>query len=133
MNWLGDIADIARSLGLKRVGSEYKGPCPECGGNDRFHIQRGKKHPIVMHCRHGCTFSTLAKHMRDRGLVTEDEYDREEYRQRKADEVIALKRWTLRVFEDNIKAGYQMSYKDKLKYRNMKKFLEGVDSDPNSL
>lgn len=129
MNWLGDIESVAQSLGLKKKGSEYKGPCPECGGDDRFHIQRGKLHPIVMHCRHGCSFSDLAKEMRDRGLVAKDEYDREEYRQRKADEAIALKRWTLRVYEENIKNGHQMSYKDKIEYRNLKNFLAGVDSN----
>lgn len=131
MNWLGDIVSVAQSLGLKKKGSEYKGPCPipSCGGTDRFHIQRGKLHPIVMHCRHGCSFSDLAKEMRDRGLVAKDEYDREEYRQRKADEAIALKRWTLRVYEENIKNGHQMSYKDKIEYRNLKNFLAGVDSN----
>ena len=133
MNWLGDIASVAQSLGLKKKGNEYKGPCVLCGGDDRFHIQRGKVHPIVMHCRHGCSFSDLAKEMCDRGLVAKDEYDREEYRQRKADEVIALKRWTLRVYEENIKAGHQMHYKDRLEYNNLKKFLQGVDNDPNSL
>ena len=135
MNWLGDIASIAQSLGLKKKGSEYKGPCPmpNCGGTDRFHIQRGKVHPIVMHCRHGCSFSDLAREMRDRGLVAKDEYDREEFRQRKADEAIALKRWTLRVFEENIKAGHQMHYKDRLEYNNLKKFLAGVDKDNFSL
>lgn len=136
MNWLGDIASIAQSLGLKKKGREYKGPCPisSCGGTDRFHIQRGTRgQEIVMHCRHGCKFPDLAREMRNRGLVAKDDYDREEYRQRKADEVIALKRWTLRVFEENIKAGHQMHYKDRLEYNNLKKFLQGVDSDPNSL
>ena len=129
MNWLGDIVSVAHSLGLKKKGSEWAGPCVECGGHDRFSIKRGRLHPIVMHCRHGCTFSTLAKHMRDRGLVAKDEYDREEYRQRKADEAIALKRWTLRVYEENIKNGHQISYKDKIEYRNLKNFLAGVDSN----
>jgi hypothetical protein len=132
MNWLGDITSIAQSLGLKKKGSEYKGPCPECGGNDRFHIQKGRTHPIVMHCRHGCDFSTLAKQMRDRGLVAKDDYDRDEYLKRKQEEAIALKRWTLRVYEENIKAGHQMSYKDKIEYRNLKNFISGVDSNQNS-
>jgi len=29
----------AEQLGLKRMGREYKGPCPVCGGNDRFHLK----------------------------------------------------------------------------------------------
>lgn len=129
LNWLGDIASVAQSLGLRKKGGEWKGACPECGGDDRFHIQKGKVHPIVMHCRHGCDFATLAKHMRGRGLVAKDEYDREDFRLRKADEAIALKRWTLRVFEENIKAGHQMHYKDRLEYNNLRKFLAGVDKD----
>ena len=32
--------EIAKALGLKRSGSEYKGPCPLCGGNDRFHVRQ---------------------------------------------------------------------------------------------
>lgn len=31
---------IAKSLGLKRKGSEYCGPCPLCGGKDRFHVRK---------------------------------------------------------------------------------------------
>ena len=34
---------IAEAHGrLKRVGGEYKGPCPirSCGGTDRFHVRR---------------------------------------------------------------------------------------------
>ena len=34
--------DIARQLGLKKAGREWSGPCPLCGGHDRFHlIDRG--------------------------------------------------------------------------------------------
>lgn len=128
MNWLGDITSIAQSLGLKKKGSEFKGACPCCGGNDRFHIMRGKVHPIVMHCRHGCSVSDLARQMRDRGLLAKDDYDREAYRKRKADEVIAAKRWALSVFEQNIKNGFQMTYKEKMEYRNLKNFIQGVDA-----
>lgn len=37
-------------LGLKRVGAELVGPCPTCGGDDRFAISPKKG---VFHCR-GC-------------------------------------------------------------------------------
>ena len=37
----------AQALGLKRVGAELKGPCPACGGDDRFWVsERG------FFCRH---------------------------------------------------------------------------------
>ena len=39
-----DILDVARRHGvlskLKRIGVEYIGPCPICGGTDRFGINR---------------------------------------------------------------------------------------------
>ena len=34
---------------LKRVGSELKGPCPSCGGDDRFHVKLGE--PYLWGCR----------------------------------------------------------------------------------
>ena len=40
-----------RGIKLKRVGAEYVGPCPLCGGDDRFAINADK---AVWNCR-GCT------------------------------------------------------------------------------
>jgi len=39
-----------RGIPLKRVGSERIGPCPKCGGDDRFSINTSKQ---VFNCR-GC-------------------------------------------------------------------------------
>jgi DNA primase len=39
-----------RGIKLKRVGAEQVGPCPKCGGEDRFSINVKKQ---VFHCR-GC-------------------------------------------------------------------------------
>jgi DNA primase len=39
-----------RGIKLKRTGIEHVGPCPKCGGEDRFAINTGKQ---VFHCR-GC-------------------------------------------------------------------------------
>lgn len=38
-----------RKISLKRAGSEMVGPCPVCGGRDRFgvHVRKG-----IWHCRH---------------------------------------------------------------------------------
>ena len=45
----------------RKSGREWSGPCPLCGGVDRFHVAEGSKGAVVLaHCRHGCTFDTLA-------------------------------------------------------------------------
>jgi len=46
------LAEVAheRGLALKRAGGELVGPCPLCGGRDRFAIHLGKD---AFHCR-GC-------------------------------------------------------------------------------
>lgn len=46
-----DIAQIVDQLciaGLKRAGRELTGPCPQCGGNDRFSVNTSKR---VFNCR----------------------------------------------------------------------------------
>lgn len=45
-----DLVGYARALspGLRRQGSEWVGPCPACGGRDRFSVHPGKG---VFHCR----------------------------------------------------------------------------------
>jgi len=74
MNFKQDIAGVAQALGLKKQGHEYHGPCPCCGGTDRFWIKQGKTKDIVISCRQGCDFADLAKEMYDRGLAERDEY-----------------------------------------------------------
>jgi phage/plasmid primase-like uncharacterized protein len=44
------IGEIAAGLQLRRVGAEFVGPCPVCGGTDRFSIHPGRG---LFHCR-GC-------------------------------------------------------------------------------
>ena len=41
--WAADtLEDWTAALpDLKRRGSEYVGPCPSCGGGDRFHVKAG--------------------------------------------------------------------------------------------
>ena len=74
MNFTQDIAGVAQALGLKKQGHEYHGPCPCCGGTDRFWIKQGKTKDIVISCRQGCDFADLAKEMYDRGLAERDEF-----------------------------------------------------------
>jgi phage/plasmid primase-like uncharacterized protein len=47
-----DISAVAERLGarLKRLGNEHVGPCPKCGGRDRFSVNTKKQ---VFNCR-GC-------------------------------------------------------------------------------
>ena len=45
----------------RRSGQEWKGPCPRCGGHDRFHVAPGSKVSVVAHCRHDCSFSQLSE------------------------------------------------------------------------
>ena len=53
------VQDIVNAAGnLKRVGSQWSGPCPICGGKDRFHVnaEPGNSDQVVLGCRQGCTF-----------------------------------------------------------------------------
>lgn len=54
---LEDWVDALQASGWegRKVGREWKGPCPLCGGTDRFHVGRGTKGAAVLaFCRH-CT------------------------------------------------------------------------------
>lgn len=72
----GDPQSVAEALNLRRSGSEYKGPCPLCGGHDRFHVKAGRSADLLIYCRHGCRFTDIAKHLESRGLVQGDEFVR---------------------------------------------------------
>ena len=60
---LADWLAALRASGWKgrKVGREHVGPCPLCGGEDRFHVREGSKAAIVAGCRRGCTFEELAR------------------------------------------------------------------------
>ena len=47
------VGDWADALGLKRRGRERVGPCPLCGGDDRFHVREGRGGQALVGCR-GC-------------------------------------------------------------------------------
>ena len=53
----------------KRRGREWSGPCPLCGGEDRFHVAQGSRVAVIASCRHGCTFPQLAEHLFPRPLT----------------------------------------------------------------
>ena len=42
----------ARACDLKKEGREWVGPCPLCGGTDRFSVKPGHSREAVIYCRH---------------------------------------------------------------------------------
>lgn len=56
-------ACAARGITLKKVGKQYEGPCPICGGHNRFHVCRGSKQPVVAKCRHGHQYVELRREL----------------------------------------------------------------------
>jgi hypothetical protein len=62
-----DILVVAVNIlgvrGLKRCGSEHVGPCPLCGGRDRFAINRAKGLFNCRGCRKGGDAIDLAQHL----------------------------------------------------------------------
>ncbi len=57
-DWL-DALDAQGWRG-KRTGKErYNGPCPRCGGKDRFWVAQGDR-GVITGCNQGCTFEQLA-------------------------------------------------------------------------
>ena len=47
------VDDWTEALGLRKRGRERKGPCPLCGGDDRFHVRLGRNGLAIVGCR-GC-------------------------------------------------------------------------------
>ena len=45
----------------KNVSKEWVGPCPLCGGDDRFHLKKGDKASVLAGCRKGCQFKDIAE------------------------------------------------------------------------
>ena len=60
---LADWLQALEASGWKgrKAGREWCGPCPRCGGVDRFHVGPGARVAVVAGCRHGCTFEALAE------------------------------------------------------------------------
>ena len=50
---LPNVEDWASRLELRHRSGEYVGPCPVCGGEDRFHVGRGRGGAAMVGCR-GC-------------------------------------------------------------------------------
>lgn len=59
------LEDVVRACGdvIRDTGREYVGPCPICGGTDRFHA-REEDGKLLMGCRDKCSFEDLTKEIR---------------------------------------------------------------------
>ena len=69
--WQGYSFKIATKYDLKKDGSKhFSGPCPRCGGVNRFYIVE-KNGTLLINCNQGCEFKDLAQIMRDDGVYPE--------------------------------------------------------------
>ena len=79
------VQELADQLGLRKAGKEYKGACPICGGDDRFHIKESQTGGFLVYCRQGCTYPQLMHELEKRGLVESDGYRSPRYRHQDLD------------------------------------------------
>lgn len=120
LSWDRDSDHIAHTLGLRKSGAEYKGPCPVCGGTDRFHIKQGRSRDLIMHCRHGCTFAQLMHEFENRGLAEKGEWIRPKYRQSDLDFCDTL----LIVGAGNLETNQSFHADDVLKIANLIRLVD---------
>jgi len=67
-----NVAEIARALHLRKVGTAWRGPCPICGGKTRFQIREGRNGPLIW-CWGGCDRKDLLVELRRWGLLPQPE------------------------------------------------------------
>lgn len=68
-------SSIAADLGLRRMGRDYRGGCPLCGGDSRFTLTE-KDGKLLWRCWAGCDQSALTAELRARALYPEREQRR---------------------------------------------------------
>ena len=105
-----DLTRVAEQLGLRRAGAEFKGACPVCGGDDRFHIKRGSSSNMLAYCRHGCRYSSIMREMEKRGIVESDPYQRPKYKK----DTLELADFYIAALVSSVKLGGQLSAKDRI-------------------
>ena len=71
-----NIPYIAEAIGLKKMGGSYAGPCPCCGGDDRFSIKEGRGGVMLLHCRYLCSYASMMSNLEDRGLIEKEPFKR---------------------------------------------------------
>ena len=65
------LEQAASLLDLRRYGSQYRGPCPVCGGSERATKFRLREHNgrLSWECYAGCGDAELTKELADRGVI----------------------------------------------------------------
>lgn len=111
----GDPQSVAEALNLKRSGKEYKGPCPLCGGHDRFHVKPGKSTDLLIYCRQGCRFTEIVKLLESRGLVRGDEFVRPKYRR----DDLEMAEHAILILESAYRRGDTIERSDEIKLRHL--------------
>lgn len=66
-HWDQFAQPIISSHGLKKHGKEYKGPCPACGGDDRFWIANHNG-MVKVHCRQCGDWKSIIEQLHAEGL-----------------------------------------------------------------
>ena len=90
MSWESAKLTLGGALKLKGGSKELKGPCPRCGGHDRFWIRQGSKLPVIFGCRAGCSFNQIIKELADRGLVSNEKLSQQQIYQFKVESPIPV-------------------------------------------
>ncbi len=125
-----NIESVAEGAGLKKVGGEYKGPCPVCGGRDRFIVKSGRNGNMMVYCRYLCSYASIMKELEDRGLVEKDEFERKgPTASQKA--LIAQDRLVMALYEADRKVMPDPSLADFRRYRLAKERHGAMTSQSN--
>ena len=93
MSWESARLTLGAALNLKGGTQELKGPCPNCGGQDRFWIRPGTKLPTIFGCRAGCEFTDIMKELARRGLVKDQRLSQEAVHQFKKESPVDYRLW----------------------------------------
>ena len=94
MSWESAKSTLGGALNLKGGSKELKGPCPKCGGHDRFWIRQGSKLPVIFGCRAGCTFNQIIKELADRGLVSDEKLSQQQVYRFKVESPVPIHLYT---------------------------------------
>lgn len=108
LSWERDREMLSAALNLKGTAKEKKGPCPNCGGTDRFWIKKGRTQPIIFGCRSGCSFTEIIKELADRKLISNQQLSREQIYQFKMDSPVPYQMniWAETVIDTICEDGY---------------------------
>jgi len=85
INFKLDAPRWIETLNLKRIGNdEYHGPCPNCGGTDRFWIN-SYHGSLRHHCRKQCDFVSRQERLSKLGLIDDSKNIEPEFRNKGKD------------------------------------------------